>query len=168
MWRGVFTPWHQSWHRTHPGFSAGWRGISHKPSLYPLLLFTPSPSAFSPPHSSFTFSLHFSRLLLLSVSPTLYVYFSPSLSPLSFIPSFSPTKTAIHTWHLTADKTYSENAKPAQTNAIAVGTSALRFSPALLDQSCTEGSVFSIIPVWERVRRRRGALASRPLGKNRD
>lgn len=61
-------------------------------------------------------------------------------------------------------------------NATAVCFSALRFAPALLTRvtlcfSFTEGSLFSIAPVWERVRwRERGVelLAWCPVGKNRE
>lgn len=114
--RGAFTPWHQTWRRAHPGFSAAPAGLSNKPAL-------PSPSIHSlavcvSPRSGFTFCLRFSRFSPLSVAPAFLqpclLFISPPVSPLNFILSFATTKTAIQPWHLGANKTSSENAKPAQ------------------------------------------------------
>lgn len=91
VWRGAFTPWHQTWHRE---LTQAFQLPSYKPSL----LFSPS---FAGSQAS-SVSLHFSPVsLLLSISPTLSVYscvsfyISPSLSS-QFRPFFRPTKTAIH------------------------------------------------------------------------
>lgn len=87
-------------------------------SSKPPLLFTHSPSAspplklqFLPTFLSFSSPLRLSHFLcpypdLLFISP-------PSLSS-QFHPFLCHTKTAIHPWHLEANKTSSENAKPAQ------------------------------------------------------
>lgn len=105
VWRVAFTPWHQTWHRAYPKLFSCPTRLSNKPSLPRLLCF---------PHSSFSFSsfspLHHSYFLPLDMPP---VYFSPSLSS-QFHPFFCPTKTAIQPWHFKANKTSSENAKPAQ------------------------------------------------------
>lgn len=83
--RGAFTPWHQTWHRAHPGFSAAQLGFPINPPSA-LLLFTPSPSASLPLQFQFlptflSFSLHLSYFLL---------FISPPVSPLNFILSFAP------------------------------------------------------------------------------
>lgn len=91
--------------------------LSNKPSL-------PSPSIHSLAFCvsltraslSACVSLIFFPLHLLPLSvpiPMPPVYFSSSLSS-QFHPFFCPTKAAIHPWHLGANKTSSENAKPAQ------------------------------------------------------
>lgn len=84
----------------------------------PPLLFTPSPSL--PPPTQASLSPYISLVFLSSTShllsvpvPMPPVYFSSSLSS-QFHPFFCPTKIAIHPWHLEANKTSSENAKPAQ------------------------------------------------------
>lgn len=124
------------------------------------------------------------RLLRLPTQASLSPYFSfvfssPSLplsclfrSPLNFILSFSPTKNAIQPWHLKANKTASENVKPAQKchrsrDFCLKIRSLARVALCLL---FTEGSMFSIGPVWERVRWRSGGelLAWYPVGKNRE
>lgn len=114
--QGAFTPWHQTWHKAHPELFSCPARLSNKRSL-------PSPSIDGlaycvSPHSIFSFSFHFScfsalhhsHFLPLDMPP---VYFFPSLSS-QFHPFFCPTKTAIHPWHLKANKTSSENAKSAQ------------------------------------------------------
>lgn len=126
-WRGTLL-WKQQWwslcggERSPPGTK---RGTESSPRLFscparlsnkPSLLFTPShaesrASVSSCIFLSFSTSLH---LFPLSVSVAVPpVYFSPSLSS-QFHPFFHPTKTAIHSWHLESNKTFSENAKPAQ------------------------------------------------------
>lgn len=177
-WRGILL-WKQQWRslcggeRSAPGTKRGTEltrafscpaRLSNLPSLQ-ILLFTPPPS--QTPHSSFTFSLLFFRFLL-SISPTLCLF----RSPLNFILSFPPTKNAIQPWHLKANKTASENVKPAQKchrsrDFCLKIRSLARVALCLL---FTEGSVFSIGPVWERVRWRSGGelLAWYPVGKNRE
>lgn len=91
--RGAFTPWHQTWHRAHPGFSAAQLGFPINPTPPPLLPFTPSPSA-SPP-----LQLQFLPTFLSSSSPRhrshilcpypCLLFISPPVSPLNFILSFA-------------------------------------------------------------------------------
>lgn len=101
------------------------------------------------------------------------VYFSSSLSS-QFHPFFCPTKTAIHPWHLEVNKTSSENANPAQKchRSRDFCLKILSRSPcqSYFVFSFTEGSLFSIATVWERVRWRSGGelLASCLVGKIRE
>lgn len=87
--RGALTPWHQTWHRAHPGFSAAQLGFPVNPPFYSLT------RLLRLPHSSFSFCLHFSRFLLLSVSPTFCAHTQtsclllPLVSPLNFILSYA-------------------------------------------------------------------------------
>lgn len=104
VWRGAFTPWHQAWHRAHPGFSAAWLAFpinfSQSPCL-PLFLLSTLPFL-RLTHSSFILSTSRTPTLLvffpppsllpsvsLSMAP---VYFSLSVSPLNFILSFAPQR----------------------------------------------------------------------------
>lgn len=98
--------------RAHPGLFSCPARLSNKPSL----LFTPShaesqASVSSCIFLSFSTSLHLFPLSVSAAVPP--AYFSPSLSS-QFHPFFHPTKTAIHSWHLKSNKTFSENAEPAQ------------------------------------------------------
>lgn len=91
VWRGAFAPWHKTWHRAHPGFSAAPARLSNKPSLpspsihslafgvspTQALLFPTFLSSSSPLHLS-----HFLCLLLISLR----------VSPLNFILSFAPQR----------------------------------------------------------------------------
>lgn len=86
VWRGVFTPWHQSWHRAHPGYSAGWRGFSDKPSL-------PCPSIHPPPRLKLHFLptfLSFASPLHLSHTLCLFLPQSLSISSLLLAPQRQP------------------------------------------------------------------------------
>lgn len=110
--RGAFTPWHQTWHRPHPGFSAAWLGFPIK-----------SPS------SSFSFSLHFSHFLLLSISPTFSCLFL--LQSLLSISSFLlPHKDSHSPMALKGEQKSPLKMRSLHRNAIAFGIAALRFAPA--------------------------------------
>lgn len=123
--RGAFTPWHQTWHRAHPGFSAAQLGSPINPPapllLIPSLTFTASPPLqlqFLPPCLA--------APLLLSSSPSLplsRVHFSSSLSS-QFQPFFCATMQAIQ-------PKSPLNTQILPRNAIAVWISPLRFTPAL-------------------------------------
>lgn len=87
------------------GFSLAQLGFPIYPSHS-----SPSLHSFSSsPFSQFSFSS--SHPLCVYPSP---LFIPPCRSPLLSHSFFCPTKTAIHPWHLKANKTFSENAKPAQ------------------------------------------------------
>lgn len=115
--------------RAHQGLSAAQRGFPINPPSYSLPRLLRLQLQFHPA-SSLVFYSSPSLPLSLSIAP---VYSpSPSLSLSSqFHSFFCPTKTAIHQWHLKANKTSSENAKSLHRNAIAVGISALRVAHSL-------------------------------------
>lgn len=92
--------------RAHPGFSAARPGSPINPPFCSL----PRPPSLQ---------LHFYFPLVFDFSPSLPTFCVCSrascLFPSSqFHPFFRPTMTAFHWWHLESNKTFSENAKPAQ------------------------------------------------------
>lgn len=150
--RGAFTPWHQTWHRAHPGLSVARLGFPINPHSLA---------------SSFSFSLHFCHSRLLSISPTFCVYTHGSClylpQSLFSISSFLlPHKDRHSPVALKGEQKRPLKMRSLHRNAMAVGISALRFTPlALLARvtlcfSFTEGSLFSIASVWERVTWRSG------------
>lgn len=187
-WRGTLL-WKQQWwslcggERSPPGTKRGTESsprpfscparLSNKPSL----LFTPSPAA-SPASVS---PREFSRSLLLCVSPTLSVY-SSCLFPLSLPRSLLsvsffllPHKDGHSPVALKGEQNVLWKCKkPAQkchrSRDFCLKSRSL--SPSLrwvtLCLSFTEGSLFSIGPVWERVRRRRWRGAAGPVPSCRE
>lgn len=154
--RGAFTPWHQTWHRAHPGFSAAQLGSPINPPapllLIPSLTFTASPPLqlqFLPPCLA--------APLLLSISPAFSCSFL--LQSLLSVSAFLLRHNAGH-----SAKKPSEHADSAQKCHRSLDFSLKIHSRSLgrvtLHFSFTEGSLFSIAPVWERVRCRSGREAA--------
>lgn len=165
--------WKQQWwslcggERSPPGTKLGtelaqaFQLPPHPPHSLASLLSPPTP-AFSPACLSLSSPLRLSRF------PCPYsrlLFISPPVSPLNFTLSFAPQRQPFTRGTKTKmNKTSSENAKPAEKCLRSQGFCRLS-SPELL-----RGSLFSIAPVWERVRWRSGGqlLASGPLGKSRE
>lgn len=140
--------------------------LSNKPPPSPLLLFTPA-TPVSPLlrlHSLPTFLSFSSSPLSLPLSvpicmPPVFFLLQSLLSISSFL---LPHKDIHSPMALRGRRTkHALKMQSLRRNATAVGISALRFAPALLARLTlyflfTEGSLFSIAPVWERVRWRSG------------
>lgn len=128
VWRGAFTPWHQTWHRSHPGFSAAQLCFPIKPSP-PSVLFTPSLPA--------------SRSLRLHISLVFRCLLFTSLPPWSLLSISSflwPHKDAHSPGALRGEQNLLWKCKACTENATAVGISALMFTP--------RRSYFVILALW--------------------
>lgn len=134
VWQGAFTPWHQTWHRAHPGFSAAQLGFPINPPS-PLILFTPSQSVSPPLKLEFLPTVLLFSSLCISHFLCLYpclLFISPPVSPLNFILSFAPQRQPFThgTWRRTKRPLKMQS---LHRNAIAVWISAfLLTSPELL------------------------------------
>lgn len=125
----------------------------------------------TPPHLGLVTSVSAYISCSVQFYPMPPVCFSSSLSS-QFHPFFCSTKTDIHQWHRMANNFVLWECRGC-TEMPSVGISASRFAPALpltLCLSFTEGSLFSIAPVWEQERHSIGGelLAVCPAGKNRE
>lgn len=87
VWRGAFTPWHQTWHRE---LTQAFQLPSYKPSL----LFSPSFAGSQASVSAYIFLpfLYSSPSLPLSLSIAVSPFISPPVSPLNFVLSFAPQR----------------------------------------------------------------------------